>query len=179
MSDSSRPLPKICSSTLTVYTSFDVEIPAIIKLIPCLDKHKFQNPVDASQSAFDHAFGASFFDWMEKNPETHRCFDTYMAGRRVGKASWLDYYPIEERLVTGTKRENEIFLIDIGGGQGHDLKSLENKFGDQGLPGRLILQDLVADMREQGTAAFEHMTHNFFEPQPIRGAFPRVAKTRC
>ena len=116
---------------------------------------------------------------MEKNPETHRCFDTYMAGRRVGKASWLDYYPIEERLVTGTKGENGIFLVDIGGGQGHDLKSLENKFGDKGLPGRLILQDLVADMREQGTATFEHMTHNFFEPQPIRGAFPRVAKTRC
>ena len=164
------------ATLLKIPTSFDVELPAIIKLIPCLSKHKFQNPVDASQSAFDHAFGASFFDWMKENPEMRRCFNTYMAGRRMGKASWLDYYPIEERLVTGTNLGNVVFLVDIGGGQGHDLKSLENKFGDKGLPGRLILQDLVADMREPSTATFEHMIHNFFEPQPIKGASPPPTK---
>lgn len=163
---------------LTVYTSFDVESPAIIQLIPCLAKHGFQNPVHASQSAFNYAFGASFFDWMMENPVTLRCFDLYMSGRRVGKTSWLDYYPIEERLVKGTSPENPIFMVDIGGGQGHDLKSLSDKYGGKGLPGRLILQDSVADTREDSTTIFEFMAHNFFEPQPIIGASLHAAKAR-
>ena len=155
---------------LLTVTSFDVEIPAIIKLIPCLAKYEFQNPVDASKSAFNYTFGSSFFDWMKENPVTLRCFDLYMSGRRVGKASWLDYYPIEERLVEGTSLENPIFMVDIGGGQGHDLKSLRDKYGDRGLPGRLILQDSVVDTRKDSTTIFEPMVHNFFEPQPIKGA---------
>ena len=157
---------------MTVHTSFDVEVPAIVKLIPCLDEYDFQNPLLASHSAFDYTYGASFFDWMKENPVTLQCFDSYMAGRRVGKASWLDDYPIEERLVEGTSLENEIFMVDIGGGQGHDLKSLSDKYGNKGLPGRSILQDLVADTREDSSTTFESMVHNFFEPQPVIGAPP-------
>lgn len=160
----------------TTHNSFDVELPAVQKLIPCLSKLEFQNPVDASQSAFDYAFGASFFDWMKANPLTLRCFDLYMAGRRLGKTSWLDYYPIQERLVEGTSRENVIFMVDIGGGQGHDLKNLSDKYGDKSLPGQLILQNLVADARENSTTIFGSMAHNFFEPQPIKGASPHSAK---
>ena len=163
---------------MTVNTSFDVELPAIVQLIPCLYKYEFHNPVDASQSAFDYAFGASFFDWMKKNPVSLRCFDSYMAGRRTGKMSWLDYYPIEERLVQGTSLKNSIFMVDIGGGQGHDLKSLADKYGDKGLPGRLILQDLVADTRNDSTTSFESMVHNFFEPQPVKGTTLHAAKVR-
>lgn len=147
-----------------------------MKLIPCLDKHEFLNPIDASQSAFDYAFGSSFFDWMKENPATLRCYNSYMTGRRVGKASWLDYYPIEERLVEGTSLENAYFMVDIGGGQGHDLKSLSDKYSDKGLPGRLILQDLVANARGDSTTAFESMVHSFFEPQPIKGASPFFRK---
>lgn len=163
---------------LTVATSFDVEIPAIINLIPCLEKHEFRNPADASQSPFDYAFGASFFDWMKENPVTCRCFELYMAGRRVGKASWLDYYPIEERLVEGTDLENGVFMIDIGGGLGHDLKSLGDRYGDKGLPGRLILQDLVAGTSEDSTATFERMVHNFFEPQPMKVTSSHATQAR-
>lgn len=115
---------------------------------------------------------------MKENPATLRCFELYMAGRRVGKASWLDYYPVEERLVEGTSVENVIFMVDIGGGQGHDLKSLSDRYGDKGLPGRLILQDLVAGTREISATSFESMVHNFFEPQPVKGASPHTARDR-
>lgn len=154
---------------ITVCDSFDVEIPAIITLVECLSKNSFQSPTHASQSAFDYAFGASFFDWMKENPATLGCFDLYMAGRRVGKASWLEYYPIHERLIKGTKVENAIFMVDIGGGHGHDLKSLRDRYGHEGLPGRLILQDLAAETTEDTRTIFESMLHNFFEPQPVKG----------
>lgn len=157
---------------ITIYDSFDVEIPAIMKLVECLSKHQFQSPTHASQSAFDYAFGASLFDWMKENPATLRCFDLFMAGRRVGKTSWLDYYPIHERLIKGTNLENAIFMVDIGGGRGHDLMSLRDKYGHEGLPGRLILQDLAVETSEDTTAVFESMPHNFFEPQPVKGMSP-------
>ena len=163
-------LSKIPTALLIVHSSYDVEIPAIVRLIPCLNEHGFENPIDASHSAFDYTYGTSFFDWMKENPATLRCFDSYMAGRRIGKSSWLDYYPIEERLMKGMSPENENFVVDIGGGQGHDLKGLSDKYGDKGLPGRLILQDLVTDTREDGSAIFESMVHNFFDPQPVKGA---------
>ncbi|CAF9933610.1 MAG: hypothetical protein ALECFALPRED_005639 [Alectoria fallacina] len=156
--------------TAGVRFHFDVEIPAIIKLIECLSKHRFRSPAYASESAFDYTFSASFFDWMKENPMALRCFDLYMAGRRVGKASWLDYYPIHERLIKGTDLKNTVFMVDIGGGHGHDLKSLRDKYGHEGLPGRLILQDLAAEKPKDTTAIFESMHYNFFEPQPVRGA---------
>ena len=115
---------------------------------------------------------------MKENPVMSRCFDTYMAGRRMGKASWLDYYPVEQRLMDGTSLENSVFMVDVGGGLGHDLKSLSNQYGDKGLRGRLILQDLQADTRADTTATFEHMVHNFFEPQPVKGASPHSAFVR-
>ncbi|KAM0801134.1 S-adenosyl-L-methionine-dependent methyltransferase [Usnea florida] len=149
---------------------FDVELPTILNLVPCSRKHEFQSPANTSQSAFDYTFGSSFFDWMKENPAILRSYDLYMAGRRVGKPSWLDFYPIEERLLQGTSLENAILMVDIGGGQGHELKSLSNKYGDKGLPGQLILQDMVAPNREVCDSAFEYMVHNFFEPQPVKGA---------
>ena len=94
----------------------------------------------------------------------------------MGKVSWLDYYPVEERLMQGTRLENPIFMVDMGGGQGHDLKSLGDKYGKDGLPGRLVLQDLVADTRENSTTLFESMVHNFFEPQPLKGACLHAVK---
>ena len=115
---------------------------------------------------------------MKENPVTLRCFDLYMAGRRVGKTSWLDYYPIEECLIEGASPESVNFMVDIGGGQGHDLKSLSERYGNKGLPGRLILQDLVADTREETTTTFDSMVYNFFEPQPIKGMSLRGTKAR-
>ncbi|CAD6581108.1 MAG: hypothetical protein ASARMPREDX12_000360 [Alectoria sarmentosa] len=156
--------------TAGVRFHFDVEIPAIIKLIECLSKHRYQSPAYASESAFDYTFGASFFDWMKENPVTLRCFNLYMAGRRVGKASWLDYYPIHDRLIKSTDLKNTFFMVDIGGGHGHDLKSLRDKYGHEGLPGRLILQDIAAEKPKDTTAIFEFMHYNFFESQPLKGA---------
>ena len=109
---------------------------------------------------------------MKDNPAILGSYDLYMAGRRVGKPSWLDFYPIEERLLQGTTLEDGILMVDIGGGQGHELKNLSNKYGDKGLPGRLILQDMVAPNREVSDRAFEYMVHNFFEPQPVKGRVP-------
>lgn len=65
--------------------------------------------VKTGRPAFDHVFGAPFFDYMAKNPDTQSTFDAAMsAGVDVWLSSVADAYEFS------TAR----FLIDVGGGNG-------------------------------------------------------------
>ncbi|KAL8725286.1 MAG: hypothetical protein Q9181_006468 [Wetmoreana brouardii] len=96
-----------------------------------------------------------------------------MSGYRAGKSSWVDpgFYPAAERLGNGMKEgTEEVSLVDVGGGLGHDLELLKQKHPL--VPGRLILQD-KSEVISQITApntVFEKMAHDFFTPQPVHGA---------
>lgn len=84
---------------------------------------------------------------------------------------WVDLYPIEKQLVHGLKQDKEAaFVVDIGGGRGHDLKDVKAKLGRP--PGRLILQDLpetIATVDPSWMEGIEAMTYDFFTPQPVKG----------
>ncbi len=98
-----------------------------------------------------------------------------MTGRREGdtELAWFDFYPVAQNLIKDADDEDgATFCVDIGGGKGHDLENLHDRF--PALPGRLVLQD-----QEEVVGAsimFDSMVHNFFQPQPIEGmhttAFP-------
>lgn len=80
------------------------------------------------------------------------------------------FYPVKERLESGTKEaKNEVFLVDVGGGIGHDLQELKKKHPD--LSGRLILQDQpnVIDQIGQSLDGIELTVHDFFTSQPVKG----------
>lgn len=65
-----------------------------------------------------------------------------MAAYRAGKISWLDpgFYPVNERLIEQFNAKfGDILLVDVGGGLGHDLRELREKY--PALPGKLVLQD--------------------------------------
>ncbi len=99
-----------------------------------------------------------------------------MSGYRAGKSSWVDpgFYPVEEHLGTGMKRgTEEVLLVDVGGGLGHDLELLKEKH--EHLPGRLILQDKeeVLSQTPPKNNVFEKMTHDFFTRQPVQGLSPQ------
>lgn len=68
---------------------------------------------------------------------------------------------------------DEVLLVDVGGGLGHDLELLKDKHAY--IACRLILQD-KAQVISQITApksVFEKMAHDFFTPQPVHGtSFP-------
>lgn len=91
-----------------------------------------------------------------------------MVGRREGdtQGTWLDFYPVEKNLISEAEvDERTVFCVDIGGGKGHDLDRLHQRF--PAVLGRLILQDIqkVVDF----SPIFEFMVHDFFKPQPIIG----------
>lgn len=71
--------------------------------------------------------------------------------------------------------EGETIIIDMGGGNGHEILEFRRRFPKAEYPGRVVLQDLpgsldhidISAMEKQGV---EVMPHNFFTPQPITGA---------
>lgn len=96
----------------------------------------------------------------------------------MGRQRWFDtdYYPVEERLISGASRDEDgqesVFLVDVGGGTGHDVKGLREAFGDR-LPGKVVLQDRP-EIIEHAVLASERdvkMAHDFLTEQPVKGAY--------
>ena len=84
------------------------------------------------------------------------------------RRDWLEVYPAEERLIKGAKSDGDRALfVDVGGGIGVQAAAFRRKFSDA--PGKVILQDFERNVRnaEEGV---EPMGHDFFTPQPIKGA---------
>lgn len=63
-----------------------------------------------------------------------------MSSYRVSKISWLDegFYPVNGRLSGQFNAEHiDVLLFDVGGGLGHGLRELREKYPS--LPGILVL----------------------------------------
>lgn len=94
----------------------------------------------------------------------------FMKGRRQGSVSWLDFFPFAERILADASTEPDSVLVaDIGGGLGHGLVEIREKFPR--IVGRLILQDVPKTVEQcgDGGGQFEPMAHDFFTPQPVQG----------
>lgn len=103
-----------------------------------------------------------------------------MSAYRAGKANWYDpgFYPVAERLIEGfdSISSSDVLLVDVGGGRGHDVSLFTSQHPTH--PGRVVLQDrepVIAGVLESIDAdaashPFEAQAHDFFTPQPVRGA---------
>ena len=85
------------------------------------------------------------------------------------------FYPVKERLGQATKDvdKNAVFLVDIGGGLGHDLEELKVKHPD--IQGPLVLQDqpeVIAQI-DKAKDGIEFTAHDFFTSQPIKGTLQK------
>lgn len=112
------------------------------------------------------AVGKSQFEWLAENKQHQALFNSYMSSRREGKPNWFDVYPVD-RLITGaTDHPEAIFLVDIGGNQGHDLGHFHTKYPN--IPGRLVLEDLPKIVAKVDRPGIETMGYSFLDPQPIK-----------
>ena len=126
---------------------------------------------------FAHKTDLPFFPWLGANPPYMQYFGSFMMSYRAGKLNWYDpgFYPVAERLIDGFDAEtsNDVLLVDVGGGRGHDLDLF--KAAHNSHPGKLILQDqegVIAEVKAAGvdTRPFEAQAHDFFTPQVVKHA---------
>lgn len=101
---------------------------------------------------------------MSKRPQKQEAFNTLMTVSRAGRGDdWFEFYPVEEKL--SVQSSEEILLVDIGGGVGHDLIALKDRFPN--LRGKLVLEDLPATVAGASLPdGIEAVGHSFFDPQP-------------
>jgi hypothetical protein len=117
------------------------------------------------------------FAYMQAHPPMGQQFNHHMGGYRQGRPSWMDesdesFFPVQDRLVKGTKSDADAALIvDIGGSIGHDLAEFAVKH--PGAPGRLVLQDLPAVLGQIASldGRIERMAYDFYTEQPVKGMF--------
>jgi hypothetical protein len=156
--------------------SYDVAGPSFQHLPTYLRATGFRLPTSPTSGPFQAAHGTDlpFAEWLDGNPEAAAASESYMAVYRASKPSWADdgFYPIADRLVRGfDPGHSEVFLVDVGGGSGDDLRELYSKTATA-LPGKLVLQDreeVVAKVKK--TKEFEaQAVRDLFAPQTVKGA---------
>lgn len=129
--------------------------------------------VTSSPGPFEtsHDTTDGMFEYLNKRPALMTGFNNFMAGSLETRQMWFEKFPVKEIMLDGASTDsNETLFIDIAGGEGHDVEAFHKAFPD--VPGKLVLQDLppTIDNIKSLDAAVERQKHDFFQPQPIKGA---------
>jgi O-methyltransferase domain len=126
--------------------------------------------LSADKSAYEFTFGKPMYDILRENKDHKEDFDSYMAARKQEKKRlWHHCYPVMSEL-SKTGGQPDVTIVDVGGNRGHDLQSFAESNPD--FKGRLVLQDLPETIQPLNgeQRVFEAQSHDFFTPQPIKGA---------
>ncbi|KAI1179302.1 S-adenosyl-L-methionine-dependent methyltransferase [Nemania sp. FL0916] len=148
---------------------FATAAPQYQELPEFLKKTGYKNPTDPLHTVFQDAFKTDLhqFSWLGQHPENLAYFNDFMAFRRQPELTWLTVYPVQEQ-VRDWDPERPVY-VNMGGGIGHQCAQFLAKYPD--VSGRVILQDLPHSIAKAlPTPRVENIAHDFFEPQPIKGA---------
>ncbi|KAI0387392.1 putative O-methyltransferase [Hypomontagnella monticulosa] len=150
---------------------FETIVAAAMKGPKFLREAGHRAPLDPSDGFIQYAFQTklSTFDFYSSIPQLQRDFDLCMGNVLGARQNWLDWFPVEERILDGADKRSPL-LVDVGGGKGHDILAFHEKYPRNG--GRLILQDLAPAINNvlKVDSSIETMVHNFFTEQPVKGA---------
>lgn len=142
-------------------------------------KNEYKLPTSSLDTVIQHQYGGKgethvIQHYMQNN--LTQGFAHMMETWHLDRPHWSDegFYPVKQRLIEGaTGDDDSVFLVDVGGGHGHDLMKFLARHPYDAFPGHLVVQD-IPDMingipegkLDKGIKA---MVHDFFEPQPIEG----------
>lgn len=139
-----------------------------------LEKTGFKN-VSGSPGPFEdaHNFPAGFFPWLISQPEMMNNFDVFMSAQRQNRKDWYELFPVDEILFDAPDSpldSDPTLLIDVGGGEGHDIAAFHAKFPNAS--GKLVLQDIpqVINNIKHLDPTITRMGYDFFTEQPVRDA---------
>ncbi|KAL4951466.1 S-adenosyl-L-methionine-dependent methyltransferase [Aspergillus filifer] len=135
-----------------------------------------QNPVNNDRTAFNYHFKTDLgpFEWMaQENGEIQRDFIQLMANRPAGQ-TWSAYWDVKHRMFDGVEINPDAPLfVDIGGGVGQELHLVKKSLGHVS-KGQLVVEDQALTLENIPDGIYDsdfvYQPHDFFTPQPIKGA---------
>lgn len=134
-----------------------------------LQKGHYSCPTDPKDGLVQFAFDTeqSAFDYLGSDPSLLADFNITMEAAAGKRIKWTEWYPVQSRLLDGAL-EDTVLMVDVGGGDGHDILHFSSKFPNSG---RLVLEDLgaVTEGIEKLDESIEKISYDFFTEQPIKG----------
>ncbi|KAJ4339007.1 hypothetical protein N0V95_007900 [Ascochyta clinopodiicola] len=134
-----------------------------------LRDHKYQDMTDTKDLPFHLALGTDLppFEWLKKHPEQMKAMGHAMRIERMH--SWVESYPIGKDIGSFQSAADSALLVDVGGGFGQ--QSVAFKAQLPSAQGRVVVQDVASTLAYAPKIdGIEFQEHDFFTPQPIRGA---------
>jgi demethylsterigmatocystin 6-O-methyltransferase len=150
--------------------------PAINAAPEFLKETGYKNVNDSSNTPFQKAFNTNLkaFDYMSQVPEMFGSLQVVMTA--FESSNWADGFEIFQQEVNalstwgpiGTSQKRQ-FLVDVGGGHGHQCVQLLQKYPS--LRGKLTLEDLPeAVEKAPHKEGISYVAQDFFKPQLCHGA---------
>jgi len=151
----------------------DHMLPVTLQMNQYLRTIYFQNPADQKPGPFQYVnkTDEDFFNWVKKRPESWKKFNSGMqATNLLNPTESVSAFAFDTEL--SDVGENDVAIIDIGGGRGDALMSFKETYSQ--VKGQFILQDLPGVLAGVSEAiskkGIQLMEYDFFTPQPVKGA---------
>ncbi|KAJ0118604.1 S-adenosyl-L-methionine-dependent methyltransferase [Diaporthe amygdali] len=158
-------------NTGTFTDIYDGWTPACSRITEFMRAENYKNPISKDNTIWKFGTGSDlpYFTWMQTQDERQRAFANHMKFKSI-RQNWYDTVTLNE-IFPEDFNPKEVLIVDVGGNAGHDLLGFSRAHPKQ--PGRLILQDLpgqIQPLDKQELSPIEPMCHDFFTPQPVKGA---------
>ena len=155
--------------------TFDIMAPGWILMADQLEKTGFRCLTSDTDTVFNRAYpgheGQTFWQ-MAGSKGWGPAMGSFMATFNEGSKDWLDFYPFEQRIIKGATTDADadaVFMVDVGGYTGTQAAGVKQRFPHA--PGRFVIQDLPHALPSTPPGeSIELMAHDFFTPQPLKGA---------
>ncbi|CAN8101502.1 unnamed protein product [Discula destructiva] len=153
---------------------YDGYLPACTKITEFFQKENFKNPISKDNTIWQFSTGNTnvpYFTWFAKQSAARqRAFANHMKFKSLHQ-TWYDAVHPLSVIFPPDFDPDKVLMVDVGGNAGHDLLGFHRAHPEH--PGRLILQDLpgqILPLDKEALAPIEPMCHDFFTPQPVKGA---------
>ncbi|KAF2621741.1 S-adenosyl-L-methionine-dependent methyltransferase [Macroventuria anomochaeta] len=134
-----------------------------------LREHNYQAMTNTKDLPFHLALGTDLppFEWMKQHPEHMKALGHAMKIERMH--SWVKSYPIETTIGEFEAAADSALLVDVGGGFGQQAVAFKTQIPS--ISGRIVVQDVASTLAyAPAINGIEFQEHDFFTPQPIKGA---------
>lgn len=128
----------------------------------------YKLPSDPAECPFQQVVQPKQTAWayLEGDAVAGERFNLTMQGMASEWRCAIDAYPVHERLIQGF--EGGVFMVDVGGGVGHDLDAIYERYTVEGA--EYILQDVDSVFDAANSKPpITKMAHDFFAEQPVKG----------